>query len=452
MRWAEHVLGSAKNTILALAALIAALGTIIGAGKHILSPSEGKSTAPTTPVARFEEAKVDPEVLLEQYEADYLPGALASLHSSDPRSPSYRPATDVALVTIAGTTSVGQVEDKEGTGTTGGGTTSTGEPSKTTSELGGTAGERTTSGTTETGEKTTGGSKETKSREEAAARAKAKEEAQAQAKRREAEERAEKKEVAEEEARARRKSHHGRTAPPGGERYVQGYRRFVAPHASPRAFHREGGARVAVGTGEPTRTVDAVLREVKAILAAEGVRPSDGNDVRRNAALQSPDPADGVPYTVANPVATVVVPAGCNESCALRPTIEQAIRDYSSNLTQAAREIAAIFIDTRFENVERRREQVGAVVRYRFDLSGYQGKLVDVVWTLWSKATGRPPPRAWWRNVIVKQVVPSSANAYVHGKFWAPLPQKPGDYTFKLTLYAPDGEEIEQTETTPTFP
>jgi hypothetical protein len=444
MKRVTQALGSTKNAILAVAALITAIGTIVGAGKHLLSSDGGKGPAPTTPVARFEEAKVDPEVLLEQYEADYLPGALASMGSGS-RPSRYRLAVDVSLAAAAETTGVGQVEGKEGTGTTGDGTTSTGagEPQKTT-------GEQTT--TTETGEKTTSGPKEAKSREEAAARQKAKEEAQAQAKRREAGERAEKKEVAEEEARARHKSRHGRTAPPGGGSNTQGYRRFVAPRASPRAFHREGDARVAVGSGEPTSSVDTVLRKVRTILAAEGERPSEGNGVRHNAVLLSPDPADGVPYTVANPATAVVVPAGCDESCALRPTIEQAIRDYSSNLTQAAREIAAIFIDTRFENVEHRREQVGAVVRYRFDLSGFQGKLVDVVWTLWSKATGRPPPRTWWRNVIVKQVVPSGANAYVHGKFWAPLPQKPGDYTFKLTLYAPNEEEIEQTETTPAFP
>jgi hypothetical protein len=451
MKRVTQTLGSTKNAILALAALITAIGTIVGAGKHILSPGGGKGPTPTTPVARFEEAKVDPEVLLEQYEADYLPGALASLHSPDSQPPGRRLATDVAFVTVAETTGVGQVqsrvegkEGKEGTGTTEGGPTSTGETSKTTSEPGGTAGERTTSGEKTT---TTGGSKEAKLREEAAARAKA----QAQAKRRKAEERAEEKEVAEEEARARRKSHHGQTAPPSDGRHVQGYGRFVAPRASPGAFHREGDARVAVGTGEPTGTVNAVLRKVRAILAAEGVRPSDGSGVRRNAVLLSSDPADGVPYTAAKPAAAVVVPTGCGGSCALRPTIEQAIRDYSSNLTQAAREIAAIFIDTRFEKIEQRREQVGAVVHYKFVLNGYQGKLVDVVWTLWSKAKGRPPPRTWWRNVIVKQVVPSRANTYVHGKFWAPLPQKPGDYTFKLELYAPDGDEIEQTET-PTFP
>ncbi|HTR89156.1 MAG TPA: hypothetical protein VMG62_03490 [Solirubrobacteraceae bacterium] len=445
MGLAERVLGSVKNAILAVAALILAVGTIWGAAKHLLSPAHQAKTA-ATPVARFEEARLNPGVPLEQYEVEYAPTALASLQVTG-ESGEGATTSPGAGASVQGKTTAEQPQGGEkaagGEKTTGGERTTGGEI--TTGGQSTTGGEATTTtGTPEAAAK----AREAKEREEA--RGKQEEREHAEAKRRRAEEAAEAREAREEEARAQRKSPHRSTVPGHGGRDVPGYRAFVEPVAPARSFHREGQARVAVGTGESTGEVDAVLREAAAILAAEGQRPQrldHGSDRRRAAVLLSSDVGAPRRESVEAPGTSVVVPGGCGEGCALRPTIEQAIRDYSSNLTKAAHEIAAIFTDTRFEDFEHRREQVGAEVHYRFDLSGYRGKLVNVVWTLWSRSTGRPPPRSWWRNVIVKQVVPTSEDAHVKGQFWAPSPQKPGDYYFKLTLYAPDGEEIEQTET-----
>jgi hypothetical protein len=142
------------------------------------------------------------------------------------------------------------------------------------------------------------------------------------------------------------------------------------------------------------------------------------------------------------------VESRCGDSCALRPLIDQAIVDTNSNLAEAAREIAGIFTDTRVTNDGHKREPVGVTVDYAIDFSHYVGKTVTLVWTLDSHATGEPLPRSWWRNVIVKQVEPTSDEPF-NGNFWAPIPRRKGHYYLTLRLFT--GEHEDQSAVTQTF-
>jgi hypothetical protein len=166
-----------------------------------------------------------------------------------------------------------------------------------------------------------------------------------------------------------------------------------APPASSSPLHREGEAKVATGTGVPTREIEEVLRKA-------GVETSSGCD-----------------------------------ACALRPTVEKAIADTSSNLQQAARLVVAAFHSTRVGIYEHKPQPVGATVTYTIHFVGYEGKRVSLEWTLCAKGTRRPLPREWWRNVVVKQIKPTSNTTRIAGSFWAPLPPTHGEYYFRLRVF-----------------
>ncbi len=169
---------------------------------------------------------------------------------------------------------------------------------------------------------------------------------------------------------------------------------FTAPPASSTPLRSEGDAKVLSGTGAPRSEVEAVIRMA-------GIESS----------------------------------AACDASCPLRPTVERAIADTSSNLEQAAEEVAAVFRDSRAQVFEHKSQPIGVTVNYTLDLVGYAGKRTILEWTLCSQRTGRPLPREWWRNVIVKQIEPTSDKAKATGSFWAPIPPRRGDYYFRLRVF-----------------
>jgi hypothetical protein len=167
-----------------------------------------------------------------------------------------------------------------------------------------------------------------------------------------------------------------------------------------------GNAEVAVGTATPKSAVEAVLNKAHVAQA---------------------------------PV--------CEHGCeALKPTVDKAIADYSSNLDAAAREIVRAFGDLRMSKVEHEREPLGATIHYSIDFVGYAGKLMTLEWTLYSKQTG-PLPREWWRNVIVREIRPTH-DGMIHGSFWAPEPSVTGDYYFRLRVFQGQ-QEVADKETDP---
>jgi hypothetical protein len=173
------------------------------------------------------------------------------------------------------------------------------------------------------------------------------------------------------------------------------------------ALHREHGAEVAVGTAVPAHAVDAVLGSVSAALEATGVslRPT------------------------------------CLQSCpAVKPTVDKAIADSSSNLPGAAKAVAALFRESRQESVEHKREPVGVAVNYAIHFEGYAGKTLMLEWTLCQKGTRRPLPREWWRNVPAGPIKPTSENVTLPGAFWVPIPQPIGHYYVELRVW--DGDAI----------
>jgi hypothetical protein len=128
------------------------------------------------------------------------------------------------------------------------------------------------------------------------------------------------------------------------------------------------------------------------------------------------------------------VPSSCNPSCALRPTVEKAIGS-SSNLTQAAKEVAAAIGDSRGANAANKPQLLGARVDYSVALDGLDHKVLFLTWTLCSRHTGRPLPREWWRNVTFMKYVPSSEVKELVGAFWAPIPSARGEYYYRLRVF-----------------
>ena len=435
------LLGGTKNAILALGALAGAVIAIVTVVGMILP----KGPAPKPAVeASFPEAKVEPNIVLAQYEYNNQPAS--STNASDWEQPQIRYRLVDSASTAANASTV---------------TSTTGEPGSVTQ----TTGTETVKETPEEVE-----AKLLKEKEVKAAREKAieeeerrKREALKEKEAKKAKEEAEAKEEAKlrvKEAAALRREEEAeeKTTPSvkdnqgknngdhqGGAPETQA---GVEPAAPAKSFHKEGAAKVVVGTGAPTQVVDAVLRKARAILRKRAARLSQAYG-RRDASFEGYEPApdhmwavdlaprppdealiatsEGDGATLANSV-----PSHCGGGCALAPTVDKALADYSSNLAQAARVVAAAFSESRVELYEAKPQPVGVTVDYTIHFVGYKGQLMKLEWTLYK--SGRPLPKTWWRKVVVKQIVPSGESIGVSGNFWAPVPPERGHYYFSLRV------------------
>jgi hypothetical protein len=478
----KRLLGDTNKALLALGGLAGAIVAIYAAGHLVLSIGGGKSStrlAAAVSEAKFEEAALEQDIPLGEYRYRSPPTAgNASAKSnaserSQPRARSYRLVADTtpasarspiavvvatvyAPVAAASATTIPAISattPESGAGSGNGGQTgATGVTKEETPE-----------------EKAAREAKEAKEKEEAKikeeAEAKAKEEAKAKAeaeakartkaeaktreqvKLKEKKERekleAEAKEVeAEREARAHA---HGGTGD-GGKR---GYQTFVKPPASHTPFHREGDARVLVGTGTPTNEVSAVLAKANAMLHRDRIRAreSDADVTRdgagsgaRDVAFEFDEGSTGATMLSASATGGAEVPAttqsplpsNCDAKCGLRPSLEHLI-DESSNLLEAAQKVVAEFTDSRAAVVDHRLEPVGVTVDYKIDFVGFKGKKEVLDWSLDQKGGRELLPEAWWQPVIVKQIEPTLENTTIIGNFWAPIPTTPGVYALKLT-------------------
>jgi len=211
---------------------------------------------------------------------------------------------------------------------------------------------------------------------------------------------------------------------------------------SPTPFHREGNAEVLIGTGVPTREVDAVLGKAEVILresdagfSKEGTGFSEGDSFFREI---STGEASGS-ATGAGPQ----LPRDCPSECPLAPAVNKAI-DESYSLPEAAKKVAAMIQDSRVQAFEGNHEPVGVTVYYRLDFVGFAGKLMILKWTLHSGPTGRPLEKAWWQNVTAKQFKPFYNTYKTSGNFWAPIPTAQGDYFFRLQVFEGGSEPAER--------
>jgi hypothetical protein len=455
-----NLLGSTKRAIITVGGLAGAVIAIVTVVSMILP----KGPAPKPAVeASFPEAKVEPDIVLAQYEYNNQPAS--STNASDRGQPQirYRLAADASSVANAST-----VTDASTV------TSTTGEPGNGTQTTG-----------TEIVKETPGEAeaKLIKEKEEKAAREKAIEEEERRKrealKEKEAAKKAKEEAEAKEEAKLRVKeeaalrreeeaeekttpSVKGKQAHGNSEGDHQGASETqagVEPAAPAKSFHKEGAAKVVVGTGAPTQVVDAVLRKARAILRKRAARLSQAYG-RRDASFEGNEPAlgyigasdlaprppdqaliatsEGDGATLANSV-----PSNCGAGCALAPTVDKALADYSSNLAQAARVVAAAFSESRVELYEAKPQPVGVTVDYTIHFVGYKGQLMKLEWTLYK--SGRPLPKTWWRKVVVKQIVPSGESIGVSGNFWAPVPPRLGHYYFSLRVLDGSAEPTHRT-------
>ncbi len=427
-----NLVGGTKNAVLALGGLAGAIVAIVTVVGMVLP----KGPAPKPAVeASFPEAKVEPGIVLAQYEYNNQPASATN-------------AADRTGATIRYTL----VAD------TGASTSTNEEPGIVTQ----TTGTQTIKETPEEIE-----AKLRKEKEEKLAREKALEE---EVRKREAlkakeaakklkEENEAKEEAAlkrEQEAEENKVSHlkKGKATPrtPSGTDNAgtsPETKTSTEPTAPAKSFHKQGAAKVAIGTGAPPEQIEAVLRRAKAILLARAATLSHAG-ARANAAFEgggqgfgdtaesdlAPSPPGRALVTDSESAEAQTlagsVPSHCGAGCALAPTVDKALADYSSNLAQAARVVASAFRESRVELYEAKPQPVGVTVDYTIHFVGYEGQLMKLEWTL--DESGKPLPKTWWRKVVVKQIVPTGESVGVSGNFWAPEPPRRGDYYFSLRV------------------
>jgi hypothetical protein len=476
-----RLLGGTKNAILAAGALAGAVIAIITVVTMVLPKGTHKSPPPAVD-ASFREAKVEPNILLEQYEYNNRPAALGTASTgSQPRAIGYRLAADAkpvsvrpAIVVLANVS-----HSSAGVSTSSSTTSEVGEPAGTGNQ--GTNVEPSKEETPEEREakkikekEELKVSEEVKAKEEARraeeakireATIKASEEAQAKAEEEAKEKTKEAAKVKKEEREEEKLAHIGKHTPAHGQGSLDGignttaqYPAFAEPPPPATSFHKEGDAKVVIGTGAPTSEVDAVLSKVKALLRKRHARFNGSNvgfskseatfgeddpvlrEISTGEPLRRPVAGDPAEEAVANSV-----PSQCGTGCGLRPTIDKAIADYSSNLAEAAKEIAAAFTDSRVQVYEDKPQPVGVTVNYTIDLVGFAGQRMILEWTLCSNPANRPLPKPWWRNVIVKQIVPTNETIKTSGNFWAPVPPARGNYYFRLRVFDGSSEPTHKT-------
>ncbi|MGA8364976.1 MAG: hypothetical protein WB709_10700 [Solirubrobacteraceae bacterium] len=191
---------------------------------------------------------------------------------------------------------------------------------------------------------------------------------------------------------------------------------FVKPPPPETSFKSEGSAKTLNGTGASTSEVEGVLAEAATTPATEASPSKEG----------------------AAPEATIALPQHCGSSCAAGTTVEQILADNPSP-AQAAKKVAAVFRHSRARYYDHELHPLGADVEYTLKLTGFVHNDAVLEWTLWSQSENHPLPHSWWQKVIVKQVKPSRYEETVSGTFWAPLPPRPGNYTFHLAVYDEQG-------------
>lgn len=191
---------------------------------------------------------------------------------------------------------------------------------------------------------------------------------------------------------------------------------FVKPPPPATSFKREGNAKTLSGTGTSTSVVEGILAEA-------ATEPSTGTSPSKEEAA---------------PAARIALPQHCGSSCAAGSTVERILADNPSP-AQAAKKVAAVFRHSRARYYDHELHPLGADVEYTLKLTGFVHNNAILEWTLWSQAGNHPLPHSWWQKVIVKQVKPSRYEETISGTFWAPLPPRPGNYTFHLAVYDEQG-------------
>ena len=83
-------------------------------------------------------------------------------------------------------------------------------------------------------------------------------------------------------------------------------------------------------------------------------------------------------------------------------------------------------------------EPVGVTLNFDLTLEGYEGKRVDVRWSLYNADDGVRVPRDWLVNRRALVAEPDAPSERASSDFWIPLPRQRGPFFVRLTAY--DGE------------
>lgn len=230
-----------------------------------------------------------------------------------------------------------------------------------------------------------------------------------------------------------------------------------------RSFHPVKGALVTEGAGAPKSKVAAVVKALSTVSAPEPAPEPEEVSTSPNgeesmSTRGEPPPTASPPTgeleasgTTNEPATTrVVLSRRCRSVCGATQEIEKALT-YDPNPIKAAEAVAALFNDSRSEVVGKQLYPIGAMIRYTVSLDGFAHNTATLEWSLIGRASRRPLPKPWWRDIVVAHIEPTVNHESISGKFWVPVPPERGDYLVQLVLRDSNGVAHASSDSTPTF-
>jgi hypothetical protein len=142
------------------------------------------------------------------------------------------------------------------------------------------------------------------------------------------------------------------------------------------------------------------------------------------------------------PPSTAGPPRRCDH-CAGRPIVEQALAASHNNVAEAARKLRAAAGEWRALTAGGTPQWIGVPVHYTLDISGYAGRWVKVQYSISTRGRHRLPPVWWNHEVLIRRTLAKGSEVSAPERFWAPIPQEPGDYFIELELVGDKGEELD---------
>ena len=87
-----------------------------------------------------------------------------------------------------------------------------------------------------------------------------------------------------------------------------------------------------------------------------------------------------------------------------------------------------------------KREPVGVTVNFNALLTGFDGKRVDVRWSLYNSTGRKRVPHAWLRNQTALFLKGKADTHKRSDQFWAPIPKAKGPYFIRVSVYDADDD------------
>jgi hypothetical protein len=117
----------------------------------------------------------------------------------------------------------------------------------------------------------------------------------------------------------------------------------------------------------------------------------------------------------------------------------------------SAKQFLRVLRETRRRTITRKgkkfTEPLGVTVSFEAVVEGYNGKRVEVRWSLHRATSGEPSARAWLVN---RKVLDHKLNApaqLVSTDFWVPLPRRRARSFIRVSLYDEDHQRIAHRDT-----